>query len=291
MRAARPAPMIASPRPTGDLTVELRFAYHAEVAPATLDLHTRHPFYTWWWCDRGRARVTLDGRDHLVRPGQWVLFPPNCERRHRIDPGTVLVSISFEAVWSTGMPLLEMPGLLIVDGDGHAAVRRVARDLCRAEQALRSRPGVPASPRPGGVAAFRLRGRLMLFIAELFDRAADLGCTLTTPGSGDERLDWVLKEMRSRLRAGPLPWPEWSRRVGLSRSQLDRLCRQVHGVSLRQRRDQLLLDELRKRLCTGRESIKQVAALLGFVDTAHLCRWTRRHTGRSPREIRREALA
>lgn len=275
-----------------DIAVDLRYAYHAEVAPQMLDLRVRHPFFSWWWFDRGAGSVRSATREDRIEAGQWMLFPPHYERRHRIDRHTVLISISFEAVWATGTPLLDMPGPLVVDGGNDTELRRMARSVCRAREAFQPRQDIPTrTTRLNSLAACRLHGRLLVFVAALFDRATALGCSLNAPTSGDERLDWVLRDMRSRLSAGPLPWSEWSGHVGLGRSQLDRLCRQTHGVSLRQRRDQLLLDELRQRLWAGRDSIKEIAASLGFVDTAHFCRWTRHHTGRSPRELRREAMA
>lgn len=268
--------------------LELRIAYHDAVATKMLDLRTAHPFYTWWWCDRGGGTIRSGRSTYTMAPGQWVLLPPNLVRHHRIEPGTVLVSISFEAAWATGTPLLEMQGPLVVNGAGHARLRDAAREVCHAAGAVISK-----DPPTGidGVAICRAQGRLSLFTAELLALAAPLGGVLTTPGSGDDRLDRVLREIRLRPWAGPLPWSDWSRRVGLSASQLNRLCRQVHGVSLRRKRDQLLVDELRQRLAMGAGSIKEVAAALGFVDTAHLCRWTRSHTGRSPAELRRDSLA
>lgn len=274
------------------ISVELRIAYHAQVNPSMLSLRTHHPFYTWWWCEKGHARVRTKDGDYHIHPGQWVLLPTMRERRQDIDAGTCLVSISFQAVWATGVPLLNMRRPLIVDGVHDNLFRRTALAVCRLWQDMCKQTSSMKTDSPLQTTnIYRLQGRLHLFVSELFDRAITHGCQLNPPGSGDDRLDYVLEEMRRDVRAGPLPLAAWSRQAGLSRSQLDRLCREWLGMNLRQRRDQMLMEEIRQRLLIGSESIKELAASLGFVDSAHFCRWVRRNTGHSPLEIRQNLSA
>lgn len=269
------------------------FAYHSAVKSDARCLRVTHPFFTWWWCDCGQIDLRLlETRSHLqIRQGQWVLIPPYIEREHAITDDTVIVSISFYAFWPTGLPLLELVQPMVITCQNklaYAPLRRKALAVCRAYacEQVRRRASDPLH----GLAVCGLQGQLYIFISELFGQAVMLGAKLNGPGSGDSRLDAVLSDMRTHLAAGPLPMTRWSRIAGLSRSQLDRLAQQRLGMSLRQHRDRWLVDAMYQQLSTGGDSIKQLAAAYGFVDSAHLCHWVRQQTNRSPLQIRRSAV-
>lgn len=266
------------------MIVELRFAYHAQVSPNCLSLKTNHPYFSWWWCDRGRVRVDIQGAKYVIMPGQWALLPIRRERQHEIEPGTVLISVAFQAMWATGMPLLKTPGPIITSGRHDADLRHCALQICQASHVISTQPADSSALQTTPL--YAMQGNLFLFISTLFSRATQLGCALNPPGSGDERLDMILAEMNRDLSAGPLPLDQWAHMAGLSRSQLDRLCQKLLGQSLRQHRDRLLLEEIRQRLLVGSESVKQISAAFGFVDSAHFCRWVRQQSGQTPIELR-----
>ena len=124
------------------------------------------------------------------------------------------------------------------------------------------------------------------FIAELIERVIRSGGEMTPPQTQDERLNRVLTLLRMHLRAGPLPYAEWQRQVGLSRAQLNRLAQRELGESLHARRDALLLNAIRHQLNIAADSSKELAARFGFVDAAHFAHWVRRHTGKRPKDLR-----
>ena len=108
---------------------------------------------------------------------------------------------------------------------------------------------------------------------------------ICSPGTGDTRLDVVLDQLAGRARAGPLPFVAWKQMTGLGRQQLDRLACLHLGCRLREHRDKVLLAEVHHRLAADHSSIKLHAFELGFVDTAHFCRWVKRQSGLSPTQL------
>jgi AraC-like DNA-binding protein len=130
-----------------------------------------------------------------------------------------------------------------------------------------------------------IHGSLELFVAGIWDWMNPKGDRSADVHSTDARLLRVLESLNSQLRGGPLPFETWKRETGLSRVQLERIAKKQLGVSLRAHRDERLLSEIRRSLASGRESLKETAARLGFFDAPHFNRWVRIHTGRSPREL------
>lgn len=78
-------------------------------------------------------------------------------------------------------------------------------------------------------------------------------------------------------------------RLGLTTTQLNRICRQVLGVSALGALNQRLLTEARRDLAYSSLSVKAVALTLGFADAAYFTRFFTRHAGCSPTDYRREA--
>lgn len=270
---------------TEQIALEVRLAYHDHVQPRSRHLVVNQPSYSWWWCDRGSLRVQSQERHYAVSKGQWIFLPAYCEREHWIEPETILISLGFRAIWPMGMPVVETNGPVVgCDVDLH--FRQVALDAVAAAQAIQAQRRRTSVPAEHVLVQLRFRGAMNSFVSALFQRVVALGGWIQPPGCGDERLDYVLEQMRRELQAGPMPIERWCEEVDLSRSQLNRLCRALLGMSLRERRDQVLVDELRQRLIGSDQSIKAMASQLGFVDTAHLCRWFRRKTGHRPSDIR-----
>lgn len=263
--------------------------YDGEVAPGMLRLRCRNPFHTWWWVREGKAKVEWRGGGSRLGPEDWIFFPSSWERTHEIDPGTRLVSVGFELVWPHGGAVLCMDGPL--RGSGDAGLRRLGVAAARAHADPESgfREALPQR-RLEFPEWLEARARLALLAAELCRRALAAGAGLGAREPQDSRLQRVLADLSAECRAGPLPYARWSRICGLGRGQLDRLARQHLGSSLRAWRDQLLEREVRGRLAEGSETLKEIAAALGFVDAAHFNHWVRRRLGDSPSRLRRDGV-
>jgi AraC-like DNA-binding protein len=243
-----------------------------------------HPFYTWWWLDQGSVTLILKDKKCIVPARHWVLIPVGMTRHQHFSDDAVLNSINFAARWPNGLPLLRLPDLVIQKATARHPLITFALATQRAA-------GTPVSSRfvsldqrhlsLGG--CVRLFAALGHFIACLLDQPALREMARCAPATGDSRLDLVLDQMSRRLRAGPLPYAAWKQATGLSRPQLDRLARSSLGFSLRHHRDHLLLAEVYRRLSIDHSAIKLHAMELGFVDSAHFCRWVKHQSGLTPK--------
>jgi AraC family transcriptional regulator, transcriptional activator of pobA len=84
------------------------------------------------------------------------------------------------------------------------------------------------------------------------------------------------------------PVPRYAASLGLTESALNRLCRRRLGSSALEVVQQRLALEARRRLIYVATPVARIGADLGFSDPAYFCRFFRRHTGRSPRDYRKQ---
>lgn len=265
------------------LRLEPVIAYRGPVPDWAYDLQLANPYYTFWLVERGGVTVEWSAGRRVVPTGRAILIPPGLRRRHRFLPETRLVSISFRACWADGRVLVQLDGPV---GAGPDTLRRMRPAALRVTAATRQEAVLTRlgefSPGEWLVFCAALQG----FVAEVLAWVVPRKGRLSLLRTGDARLDRVLADLASGLSAGPLPMARWTDLSGLSRVQLDRLARRWLGESLRHRRDELLLGEIRVALARGRESLKELAARLGFVDASHFTRWVKTRTGRRPRDLR-----
>jgi AraC family transcriptional activator of pobA len=84
-------------------------------------------------------------------------------------------------------------------------------------------------------------------------------------------------------------WPvdRYARRLALSETSLNRLCRRLAGRTAFELIQQRLVLEARRRLVFVASSVSGIGTELGFKDPAYFSRFFRRHCGISPHEFRR----
>lgn len=266
------------------IRVEPIILNHGRIDERTNNLTGSHPFYTWWWLDRGTVTLTIKGRKRLVPARHWVLIPVGTTRHQHFSEDAVLNSINFSARWPNGLPILRVPDLVIQKARSGDPLIEAAIATQRAAGTPFSSRFVPLEHRRYSLGGcVRFFGVLDRFVACLLDQPVLHEVAQCAPSTGDTRLDLVVDNLSRHLQAGPLPYLAWKEETGLSRPQLDRLARASLGLSLRQHRDHLLLAEIHRRLSIDHSSIKLHAMELGFVDSAHFCHWVKRRSGLTPK--------
>jgi AraC family transcriptional activator of pobA len=87
-------------------------------------------------------------------------------------------------------------------------------------------------------------------------------------------------------------WPveRYARRLSLSETRRNRLCRRLAGGTAFDLVQQRLALEARRRLVYAASSVSGIAGELGFKDPAYFSRFFRRHSGVSPVDFRRRHL-
>lgn len=271
------------------LSVRPMLAYRNEVAAVGRHTAAAHPFYTFWWIEEGRVRVQTQSGVVEVMTGEWIFIPYGLWREQRFPEGTRIISINFQAYWREHLPIIR--GASPITGNAKTLPGLFER-AAAVTAPLRGAPGeadwhltaLPPGPR------MELVGALFQFANHLFTHVLERGATLTGFPASDARIERVLHDLHRQLRAGPLPFARWQEQTLLGRTQLERLAKEQLRCSLREYRDELLTTAVCRALTTERPLVKQVAERFGFVDTAHLCRWLKARTGRSPAEFRDTAV-
>lgn len=86
------------------------------------------------------------------------------------------------------------------------------------------------------------------------------------------------------------PVAAYASEMGMTPGQLSRICRELLGVSALDVINARLIHEAQRDLVYTPNSVKQLAASLGFNDEAYFGRFFRKHTNMSPRAFRKQVL-
>ncbi|MCC5807721.1 MAG: helix-turn-helix transcriptional regulator [Opitutales bacterium] len=257
-------------------------SYNRQVPAFARCLTVRHSHCVWWHILCGSVSVdtvggTLSG-GLRARPGTSLCMAPGEVRTHVFTPDARVISVHFSVETPDGRSLFRGRDPVVWQPGG--AADDVAAAGGRLANAVKvGRGGVPAD-------GLRIRGQLYLFAAALFNALEATGTVAVAETAADSRLQAVQADLSRAPRAGPLPYERWTRLTGLSRSQLDRLCRRHCAESLRTRRDAVLMARLERALAADSRDIKALAYDHGFVDASHLTRWFRRQSGTTPGAFR-----
>ena len=102
-------------------------------------------------------------------------------------------------------------------------------------------------------------------------------------------VDGFKKILDSRFREH-LPITTYAEILGITQTQLNRVCREVLGKSALDVTHQRLLVEAQRDLIYSGISIKEIAYTLGFGDEAYFTKFFKRLTKKSPSQFRNESL-
>lgn len=123
---------------------------------------------------------------------------------------------------------------------------------------------------------------IIVILGRLVTGSRDVAGTISAP----ERVR-ALSELVGQHYRRHLPVTAYARMLNLSPTHLNRLTRDVAGMSVRDLIASRLMDEARRDLVFSSASIKAIADDLGFTDAAYFSRSFARHTGMTPGEYRR----
>lgn len=264
---------------------------HVETISARSQLHDweirphRHPsFFQILYIASGRAQASLDGHDQPLLGPCVVVVPALVAHGFVFEPQVQgqVITVQQPHLAAT---LADAPGLWSLFGSPqHFALARrgtSARELASAVQSL---VGEYAETRVWRSAALdnALR-QLMLALAR-----CGPGPGAPAPAPAPRAADHVgrytaLVESRYRLQPRVL---DLSAELGITSTQLNRLCRSTLGrPALGVLHDRLIL-EAQRQLAYTRQSVKRIALDLGFTDAGYFSRFFQRHCGLSPSDWR-----
>ncbi len=262
-------------------------AYRGQVKASGTHTQGARPCHTWWWIESGSVTVTTRNEALSVTAGQWVLIPSGLWREQRFSHETRIISVNFLAHWRKHLPVLRHSRPILGTKETVPGLLETAGEIT---ETPKEEASFPPGPAPSVTQTLELTGALYRFVGKLFAYAVTQGAIINTLPSTDSRIERVIRDIHSDLRAGPLPFARWQKQTGLGRTQLERLARRHLHRSLHTYRDELLTTAVCRALTTQHLMVKQAAETYGFVDTAHFCRWLRAQIGQSPASLQRSDM-
>ncbi|WP_417582173.1 helix-turn-helix domain-containing protein [Pelagibacterium sp.] len=246
--------------------------------------HRHDQLYQILYIRDGVASVMLDGDTLEITPPALVIVPPLTVHSFVFSEGVDGFVLTFyiqdvrNALADIGTALdgLMQPSILrpvsgIVDASelDHA----VGRLIAEADHSA-----------PGQLAALHARLSLLLVAAHRLDLAAaqsENGGSGPADRHAQAFLGLVDMHFRDTRKVG-----YYAGRLGITPTHLNRVCRQVLGLSALTIIERRILLEARRYLQFSNLSIKEIGIVLGYADPAYFSRFMTRRLGRGPQAVR-----
>ncbi len=237
------------------------------------------------WVRRGRVEATLDGLVLALTGPAVVTVPSMAAHGFRFAPEVDGLVFTVQERHLHALAT-RAPGLAqaLLQLRAWAPARAEARVLGAAAAALRDELRTPAPWRAPAIDAALLA--LFVAIARALPPEAP---AVDAPG---ERALAHVRRFRALVEAHYREQPAvavLAARLGITPTQLNRVCREVLGRPALAVLHTRLVLEAQRELAYTSMSVKQVALGLGFADAAYFTRFFKRATGRAPSAWRAEA--
>jgi len=251
--------------------------------------HRHHGLTQILYSECGSVDATMDDRLHRLRGRFLIGIPALAVHAFRISADT--------EGWVITVPTANLSEIFAAAPRLHETFDRplIFRDdesgfpFARASELLRQ---VEAEFRGTGAGRqFALRsalGLLMVLIAR--EAAFPEGGGLSIKSRRIEKLARFRELVELHFRDHQ-PLAAYAAELGVTTTQLNRICRQITGKSALQVVHDRVLIEAKRDLVYSEMSIGEVAAILGFRDPAYFTRFFQRNTGQPPAHYRRDLRA
>lgn len=273
-----------------DPAAEVEELLHCEIVSSRSRLHDwhirrhRHPrFFQLLWLRRGGVTIELEHNELTIRLPGLVLVPAGAVHAFKFvrDTDGVVITIDAQAAAK-----LEVAVALL-----RQVHRVMALSLADQDHAAKAIEGCvvqvhDAFSRSHGWRQVALRASFELLCAEC------LGAVLLAPQAPAAGLTVALRHW-SRFEAlvdlhytSHWPLERYAKQLGLSVTQLNRICQSQRSLSAGAVIRQRLLLQAKRDLRFGLQPVKAIALSLGFEDPAYFNRFFRQATGQSPLRYR-----
>jgi AraC family transcriptional activator of pobA len=248
--------------------------------------HRHESLFQLFWIARGGCEASIDGRTCQIDGPALMLLPPQVMHGFRFDPMVEGLVITVQA--QQLRRLLESHrdlALRLARAGAHALAGDEGRDLL-AHAAMSLQREFSCADRNWRALALD-SALLCLLIA--CGRSLPAGeANNARPGRRAEShlrryQEWIEQHFRSQP-----PISACAAHLGISSTQLNRICRKELGCSALALLQARLLLEAQRELAYTTMSIKQIAHGLGFLDQAYFTRFYQRQAGVAPSDWRQQ---
>ncbi|WP_349745184.1 helix-turn-helix domain-containing protein [Roseateles cavernae] len=275
-----------------DLTLDVDWLHCESIAERSrlhdweIRPHRHESLFQLFWIEQGGCELSLDGVERSTQGPCIFILPPRTVHGFRFEP-TVQGLVITVLDQHTNKLLSAEPRLekLLRRADVLSLTAAVAAPLARAAEHLREEFLGTAAWRSLGIDLALMQlllhcGRL-LALHQLPDSRRPAGRAL-------EHVQRFRALIEQQFRQQPA-LGSCAARLGISATQLNRVCQQVLACSASSLMQGRVLLEAQRELAYTSMSVKQIAHGLGFADAAYFTRFYQRQTGLSPTEWRQRA--
>jgi len=246
-----------------------------EIAP-----HRHESLFQILHMERGAAQLTLEGRQLPMAGPGVLLVPALVPHGFVFEPGTegTVITVLASHLASRLAPAPDLASRLMRPQLLQALGTEAAAELARAVQGLHQQFALHGAWRELALDA------ALLHLAVLLGRAVQADAPATEPAQSSRAVGHVRRYqalVESRYRQQPT-LAALARALGITPTQLNRVCHQVLGHSALGVLHGRLLLEAQRDLAYTTLSIKQIGLSLGFADAGYFTRFFQRLSGHTP---------
>jgi len=239
-----------------------------------------------WLVREGWAQVEHDGQCHRAEPGQWLIVKPG-PRVQVFSLDARLISIAFDARWPDGSHLFDEGLSLVIDAQDAPLLEKRARPILNAMKRINPDTWDARDHEVDFEQFLQLERLLCHWLVALGEVLTARGIDHSGHFGIDERVRAAMNLMLAADLGEPLDLEKLAAKVSLSQNHLIRLFRRDLQSTPGQYWESLRVERARHRLLQAEARVKEVSLELGFTYLSHFSKWFKRHTGLTPRSMRK----
>ncbi len=269
------------------LHFNLYWAYEYQIFDKDLDLgfHSQHS-YSAFWVRKGSITIRKGNKRIQATTGEWVFLPPE-KLSLQIKLNTKYIYIGFSISWVGQGTLVSPLQNSVWKTEQQAILEEKALRLC---QSIVDREQVKYYLYEKGIpmrSHFEFRCLFYEWVRIWLNLAEERNMSWSYIREMDERLVPIADYLKTMPVGETLDIDRLAKERGLSRPQFFRLFRKQYGTTPKQYRDQFKLQLAVQELQTTRKDIKGIATAFGY-DQTQFGIWIKKHTGKTPLQVRRK---
>jgi AraC-like DNA-binding protein len=287
MKADQPSPAQLSFEDWSFLHARLLWCYEGEVAAPNRRHFSQRNQLSAWWIHAGSVTVKRGRDTWTAHAGDWIFCGPH-PMHQEFSPDARILSINFKLEWPSGDSLVDQ--IRVVSAADHPALGKAARSLLRFISRRFPFVGTALQPQPIDLTAFFETQQLFAAWTQAYLKTLlAAGVVPARMGGLDPRVLAALRQLDRHDWRTPFREKNLAAAASLSAGHLDRLFVQQLGLTPRAYLQKRRLESATATLADTTVPAKKIAYDLGFSSASHFTHWLRRATGKSPRQLRREA--
>ncbi len=255
--------------------------------------HRHERFFQVLYVHQGGGRALLDDREYPLGSRTVVTVPPRCVHGFRFTPDVDGIVITMTdhylhtllAGVPDALPLFERPYHDRFGGPA-GSERDDATVLAGALELFRAEMNAVSLWRGAALSAL-----LSLLLVGIARRACGAGATGAQPAGRTARHFQQFQQLVEARFRNHQDLAGYADTLGISPTQLNRICQQLAGRSALQLIHSRLIVEAQRDLLYSDLDIKQIASTLGFADAAYFARFFAKHVGQTPSAFRQHGRA